>query len=150
MGNQASLDRKAQRAAAWDTRPQKVSVSPVPISSYCETPGEDGEVFRFLMPSDGTIISGTIVIEELPKEGVEVQALAEQQGGGMSIIASVEKAKRPVEMMMGTILKTGDRITVRIMDKAEVRGVWIGFLWLSSSANVKLMEIPNADNQDST
>jgi hypothetical protein len=143
MSNQASLDRKAQRAAAWDTRPQKVSVSPVPISSYFEAPDAEGVVFRFIMPSDGTIISGTIVIEELPKEGVEIQALAEQKSGGVSIITRVEKPKQPVEMVMGTLLKAGDRITVRMIDKVEVRGVWVGFLWLSSSANVKLMEIPN-------
>jgi len=143
MSNQASLDRRTQRMATVEARPQRVSVSPVPISSYFEAPDVDGVVFRFIMPSDGTIISGTIVIEEIPKEGVEIQALAEQKSGGVSIIASVGKAKVPVEMVIGTLLNAGDRITVRVMNKAEVRGVWIGFLWTPSAANVKLMELSN-------
>jgi len=143
MANQLSLNRKAKRKADNAARPARTSVSPVPISSYQEAPAVDGSLFKFVMPAEGIIESAVIVIEELPKDGVEIQALVEQKGGGLSILLNVVKAKEPVGVVVAALLRVGDRITVRLTKPAEIKGIWIGFLWTPSAANVKLMELSN-------
>lgn len=101
-------------------------VPPIPLSSYVETIGEDGVIFRHIFPADGVITSACLYAESMPKSGVDVTISLDSQEKGQTLTT---KATKSLVIKPDLEVSTAQRLTVSVNDPTGISGVWIGLLY---------------------
>jgi len=104
-------------------------ITPFPISGYCENP-EEGIVLRYMFPAGGKITVGGMFVENMPKQGVNIETIVYQKLTHISKIAFSKRQSIMIEPNAN--VDAGDRLLIKVtsVNKEEVvSGIWIAFLW---------------------
>lgn len=103
-------------------------ISPYPISSFVQEPGE-GPVLRYMFPISGTVLIGSIFIEDMPKSGVDIYAVIYVKDEIKS--ETFFSKKQSIFIRPNIDIAAGSRLVLSIKPKADeqVFGVWTSFLW---------------------
>lgn len=112
-------------------------ITPFPISGYIDIP-DKGAVLRYMFPVDGIILVGAIYVEQMPKNGIDVIAVA--------VIGDIHKSEQFFTKEKTTIIKpnisvkAGSRLTVNVSPKGgeTIFGIWVSFLWAPEIEDIVL------------
>jgi hypothetical protein len=101
---------------------------PIPVFDWVQEPGENGVVFRKLMPGNGKITIGCMYVEELNKQ-LKPQAVLTIDGqlGGTKVNIPINSQTISVEPNMP--VEFGQRLTLTIEPPAGCSGIWTAFLF---------------------
>ena len=124
-------------------------LTPYPISSYCQS-SEQGDVLRYMFPTNGKITSGIMYIEGMPKKGVDINISIT----GAESRSKSFKTKKPLsDLKFSEGIVGGDRLIVSLLTDFEsgfALGIWTAFMWVPEmkDAEMKQLLLQSLDSEE--
>lgn len=103
-------------------------VTPYNVFNYVYSP-LDGVILRHMFHSGGTIKSGMLYIENMPKEGVDLEASMYYGNSHKTEVLFSKRQFDMIEFDIGVI--SGFRLEIKIKSRntEQLGGIWTSFLW---------------------
>lgn len=100
------------------------------LSHFKETPDEDGTFYKFLFPTNGTIIGMMVHVEYVPKDSGPVMECSFKKDNLSGIITIPVEGKttssdKRIPITAGTMATVKFR-SVRNSNIPEIKGIWVG------------------------
>jgi len=116
-------------------------ITPFPISGYAEVP-IDGVVFRYMFPLNGKITIGGMLVESMPKKGIDITTTIHR--GDKSESRDFFSKRKSIMIEPDVKVAAGDRLVIEVspIDPEEtVSGIWTAFMWVPNVEDAEIKQI---------
>jgi len=146
-----STERTLQQFSRRLCKTVGIKIPPVPVSTYCYEPDDNGVFFRYMFPSSGRIETAAVKVDQWPEDQKTIEIIADVYNEDQSTQHFFELKNITNFFNMNSDVVAGLRFELRTKSLEQtISGIWVAFLYTIEERKSKLHEmlVEKVENQD--